>query len=111
MPESDSSRVVEEAGGRNLVQGVRLFFILSLALRLWPGSADVSPAPPARPAMQTSTAATAAHLPSLSAHQLAMQQQHLAETAGKTPVHELILQIKRLAFPASCNFVLGLLEK
>ena len=40
-----------------------------------------------------------------------MQQQHLAETATKTPIHELIVQIKRLVFPASCHFVLSLLEK
>ena len=70
----------------------------------------MSPAPPAWPSMQTSSV-TPALMSTLSPHQLAMQQQHLAETVSKTPVHELIVQIKRLPLPTSCTFVLSLLER
>ena len=103
---SSSRLVAEVVDGRSQAREVHAYMQESSPSHAFHTSADVSPAPSAWPSMQPSTASQ-----TLSPHQLAMHQQHLAETAGKTPVHELIAQIKKLPFPALCGFVLGLLEK
>lgn len=70
---------------------------------------DVSPVPPAWPPLSTSP--SPAHSPVLTPHQISLQQQHVTDIITKTPVNEIILQIKKLTFPSSCAFVLSLLEK
>ena len=49
--------------------------------------------------------------PPLTAHQITLLQQQVTDVITKTPIQELISQIKKVGFPSTCMFVLNLLEK